>query len=352
LARQTDDRSTWMASGGHRPTLEMVAQAAGVGRGTVSRVINGSDQVSPSTREAVLRAVRELGYVPNHAARTLVTRRTDTVALVVSEPDERVFAEPFFARIVRGASVTLRRRGLQLLLATAGSPEEHAQLADYLTGHHVDGVMLASEHRDDPLPAQLAAAGVRYVHGGRPLSAEGGPVCFVDIDNVGGGRQATDHLLAQGRRRIATITGPADMVPGVERRQGYEVSLREAGQRLRQELVAEGDFSFASGMDAMARILRVAPDVDAVFAASDLMAMGAMRILRESGRRVPDDVAVVGFDDSPGASHSEPPLTTVHQPAERMGEEMARLLADRIVVEDPGSESVILDTRLVVRESA
>jgi DNA-binding LacI/PurR family transcriptional regulator len=190
------------------------------------------------------------------------------------------------------------------------------------------------------------------VHGGRPLSQEGGPVCFVDIDNVGGGRQATDHLLRLGRRRIATLTGPADMVAGVERRQGYEACLRESGQPLRPELVADGDFSYASGMDAMARVLQAAPDVDAVFAASDLMAMGAMRVLRESGRAVPEDVAVVGFDDSPGAPHSEPPLTTVHQPAERMGEEMARLLADRIMVEEPGPESVILDTRLVVRESA
>lgn len=334
-----------------RPTLEMVAQRAGVGRGTVSRVINGSQQVSPATREAVMRAVAELGYVPNHAARTLVTRRTDTVALVVSEPDDRMFAEPFFARIVRGASAALRELGLQLLLATAGEPKEHAQLADYLTSHHVDGVMLLSEHRDDTLPTRLAAAGVHCVHGGRPLNAGEGHL-LVDIDNFGGAREATHYLLQRGRHRVATIAGPGDMTAGVERLRGYTAALAEAGQPVAPDQVVRGDFSYPSGVTATRRLLQSAPDIDAVFAASDLMAMGALQVLRESGRRVPEDVAVVGFDDQPGSELAEPPLTTVFQPAERMGEEMARRLAALIASEEPAPDSVVLQTRLVRRESA
>lgn len=337
---------------GQRPTLEMVAERAGVGRGTVSRVINGSEQVSPATREAVLQAVEELGYVPNHAARALVTRRTSTVALVVSEPDDRVFAEPFFARIVRGVSATLRQRGLQFLLATAGSEEEHAQMAKYLTSQHVDGVMLISEHQDDTLPARLAAAGVYCVHGGRPLAVEGQPVSYVDIDNVGGAAAATEYLLRSGRQRIAAITGPGDMIAGVERRHGYEKALKEAGRPIAEELIVAGDFSFDSGVRAMRELQQVEPEVDAVFAASDLMAVGALRVLRESGLSVPGDVSVIGFDDSPGSEHSDPPLTTVHQPAERMGEEMARVLADGISSGTGDPVSVVLDTHLVIRESA
>ncbi|MBA0127059.1 LacI family DNA-binding transcriptional regulator [Haloechinothrix sp. YIM 98757] len=335
-----------------RPTLEQVAERAGVGRGTVSRVINGSQQVSPAARESVLRAVEELGYVPNHAARTLVTRRTDTVALVISEPDERVFAEPFFSRVVRGASATLRQQGLQLLLSTAGSREEHARMAEYLTSHHVDGVMLISEHRDDTLPTQLDAAGVRYVHGGRPLGTGDEPVSYVDIDNIGGARAATRYLLGAGRRRVATITGPQDMMAGLDRRRGYEDALREAGGAPSPELTVPGDFSYDSGVRAMRQLTDTDPGIDAVFAASDLMALGAMRVLRESGKRVPEDVAVIGYDDSPASEHSEPPLTTVHQPAERMGAEMARVLADGIASGSQEPVSIVLDTHLVVRASA
>ncbi|QVQ55155.1 LacI family DNA-binding transcriptional regulator [Spiractinospora alimapuensis] len=330
----------------------MVAQHAGVGRGTVSRVINGSDQVSQATREAVRRAIEELGYVPNHAARTLVTRRTDTVALVVSEPEDRVFTEPFFARIVRGASAELRQRGLQLVLAMAGGPEEHEQMATYLTSQHVDGVMLLSEHRDRTLAARLSEAGVPCVHGGRPLGTERDtPTRYVDIDNVGGSRAATEYLLRSGRQRIASIAGPPDMVAGLERREGYRDALRAADRAVDENLIVAGDFSHRSGADAMVDLLRRAPDIDAVFAASDLMAIGALRALRDAGRSVPGDVAVVGFDDSPGSEHADPPLTTVHQPAERMGVEMARVLAASLT-NPRENASVVLDTHLVLRDSA
>ncbi|GLW64100.1 LacI family transcriptional regulator [Actinomadura rubrobrunea] len=330
-----------------RPTLEEVAARAGVGRGTVSRVINGSPRVSRRAREAVLRAIDELGYVPNRAARTLVTRRTDTVALVVAESELRVFDEPFFAGIIRGISSELNATGLQLLLALAQSPEEYARLEQYLTGQHVDGVLLTSLHADDPLPAKLEANGVPTVLGGRPPGLT--PVSYVDVDNRNGARQAVQYLLDQGRRRIATVAGPQDMGVGIDRLAGYREALAEAGL---PELVVYGDFSEASGVAAAERLLEMAPDLDAVFAADDPMALGAMRVLKKRGRRIPDDVAVVGFEDSASAPVADPPLTTVHQSVEEMGRRMARLLVSRIRGEPVPEPVVILQTHLVLRESA
>jgi DNA-binding LacI/PurR family transcriptional regulator len=291
-----------------------------------------------------------LGFVPNRAARTLVTQRTDSVALVVSESEERFFAEPYFAAVVRGISAGLTGSGMQLLLAVAQSPAEREQLEHYLTGQHVDGVLLVSLHGVDTLPGRLEARGVPTVLGGRPLSGQ--PVACVDADNRGGARQAVAHLVAAGRRRIAAIRGPADMTVGQERHAGYLDGLADAGLAADYSLVEAGDFSLDAGVAAATALLDRRPDLDAVFAASDAMAIGAMRTLRGAGRHVPDDVAVVGFEDSPSAAHADPPLTTVHQPVEAMGREMVRLLLARIAGTTPEEPLVILPTHLVVRDSA
>src|SRR4051812_3079953 len=335
-----------MMTGG-RPTLEAVAARAGVGRGTVSRVVNGSPNVSAEAREAVQRAIDELGYVPNRAARMLVTRRTDTVALFVSESEERVFGEPYFAGIIRGISVGLADTGLQLLLAIARSAEDHACFERYLTGQHVDGVLLISLHGQDPLPRHLEDSGVPTVLGGAPVGVE--PVSCVDADNRGGAQDAVEHLIGLGRRRIATIAGPQDMRVGVDRLSGYRDALAAAGL---PELVGTGDFSEESGVRGMCELLAHEPELDAVFTASDPMAVGAMRVLKERGLRIPDDVAVVGFDDSATARHTDPPLTSVHQPLEAMGREMARLLVARIRGEPIPQPVVILKTHLVPRASS
>ena len=332
----------------NRPTLEAVAALAGVGRGTVSRVINGSPNVSEKARDAVQQAIQELGYVPNRAARALVTRRTDTVALVVSESELRVFDEPYFAGTIRGIGSALAETGLQLILAMAQSQEEHGRLEHYLTGQHVDGVLLLSLHGADPLPGRLEAMGVPTVLGGRPVGLT--PYSYVDMDNRAGARQAVKHLQGLGRRRIATIAGSQDMGVGVDRLAGYHDALRTSGA---PELVAYGgDFSEESGAAAMCELLAAEPELDAVFAASDPLAVGAMRVLKAEGRAIPGDVAVVGFDDSKIAMHTDPPLTTMHQPAEEMGRQMARLLVARINGEVLRQPVVILDTHLVRRESA
>jgi DNA-binding LacI/PurR family transcriptional regulator len=338
-----------------RPTLDEVAARAGVGRGTVSRVVNGSPQVSPEAKAAVQRAIEELGYVPNRAARALVTQRNDSVALVVSESEARVFGEPFFAGIIRGISSVLLETPLQLWLAMAQSPEERDRVNQHLTRQHVDGVLLLSLHDDDPLPGRLRERGLPAVLGGRPagmLIPDDQRVNFVDVDNAGGARLAVAHLAAAGRRQIAVIAGPQDMAVGVHRLAGYRQAIAEAGLKPDESLIGYGDFSEESGARAMRELLSARPGIDGLFAASDLMAFGAMRVLKDRGRRIPSDVAVVGFEDSALARQTDPPLTTVHQPVEEMGREMARLLLDRIRGEADEARSVMLDTHLVRRASA
>ncbi|MET8461926.1 LacI family DNA-binding transcriptional regulator [Micromonospora zamorensis] len=330
-----------------RPTLEAVAARAGVSRATVSRVVNGSTTVAEPIREAVTRAVAELGYVPNLAARSLVTQRTDSIALVMPEAATRVFSDDqVFPGIIRGVSQELEAADKQLVLMLAGSPAGHQRVERYTTGRHVDGVLFASLHGADPLPGTLARLGIPVVVSGRPLGDV--PVPYVDVDHVAGVTTAVRHMIDIGRRRIATIAGPQDMVAGIERLSGYRSAVTDAGL---PELIAVGDFTRESGAAAMRRLLTEHPDLDGVFAASDLMAHAALRTLREAGRRVPDDVAVVGFDDIETAAYTEPPLTTVRQPIVELGRRMTRQLL-RLAAGEEIEQAVMLPTELVVRESA
>lgn len=331
-------------------TLDAVAARSGVSRATVSRVVNGSTRVSSDVRRSVEAAIAELGYVPNRAARSLVTRRSGSIAVVITEPSGRLFSDPFFPRLLRGISTTLTARDLQLVLLMPASWSETHRTGDYLTGGHVDGVLLVSLHGDDPLPARLTAAGIPMILAARP--PRGSAASYVDVDNRGGARAAVEHLAASGRRIIATITGPADMAPGIDRLAGYRDALTEAGLPIDQDLIASGDFTQESGAEAMAALLRARSDIDAVFAASDLMAAGALTTLTAAGRRVPQDVSIVGFDDSPVATTTNPTLTSVRQPIEEMGQEMARLLLDSIEGVDRAARRVILATELIERASS
>lgn len=305
-----------------QPTLEQVARYAGVSRATVSRVVNGSPTVASALREVVERAVEDLRYVPNAAARALMTRRTDTVTLVAEESDSRVFGDPFFAQIVRGLSHELSGAGVQLTLSMTQSDQEIGLLARYLAGGHADGVLLISEHGGHGLAQKLVEAGIPVVIGGRPLDPRI-EVPYVDNDNTDGGRQAAQHLRQRGRRRVATIAGPQDMSAGRDRLEGFR---RELGRDLRSGRVEFGDFTLRSGEEAASRLLARSPDIDGVFVASDLMALGAMSVIRKAGRRVPADIAVVGFDDTEVARLAEPSLTTVRQHTEMQGRLMARVL--------------------------
>jgi DNA-binding LacI/PurR family transcriptional regulator len=341
------------------PTLEDVAREAGVSRATVSRVINGIRNVDPDIQEVVRQAIERTGYAPNRAARSLVTRRAETIALVVSGAGDehdgeqaaftaRVFADPFFGRVVTGVVGFLRPRAVHPVLMFAESDSARKQVVDYLRQGSADGALVVSTHAADPMPAQLAAEGLPAVCFARP--AVPAPVSYVDLAHRDGGRLAARHLLERGRRRAATICGPLDVPAGQERLAGFREGMERGG--VPYVPIAEGGFTLASGAAAMTRLLAEHPDVDGVFAANDLMAEGACQVLREHGRRVPQDVAVLGFDDSSVALTCSPPLTTVRQPVEEMASTMARLLQEFIHQERTEPTSVIFEPELVVRESA
>lgn len=342
---------------GSRPTLNDVARRSGVSRSTVSRVINGSPRVSPAVTERIRRAVTELGYVPNQAARSLVTRRKDAVAVVVTEPQTRLFVDPFFDLHLRGIRKELVQQGAQPVLLLIEEPDDYARVGNFLGGSHVDGALLFSLRADDPLLEMVARMGLPAVIGGRPYLTTGqssSAYTFVDADNRGGAREAVRHLVSLGRTRVATITGPLNQAAAVDRLDGYRDVLLDSTSRL----IVQGDFTFQGGADAMSALLDQSPDLDAVFVASDLMARGALHVLRDRGRRVPDDVAVIGFDDlAPLAEAMDPPLTTVHQDIEGNGRLMAQQLFRQIseTSENRGImplSSVITPTHLVFRETA
>ncbi len=288
--------------------------------------------------------------MPNRAARSLRTGRTDSIALVIPEPTNRLFSDPHFPRIVRGVTEVLSAHDLQLVLLAPQSRVDEERLEGYLTAGHVDGALLISLHGDDPLPARLTHRRLPVVVGGRP--PVGGSVSYVDVDNVGGAVSAVRHLVDLGRRAIATITGPPDMPAAQDRLDGYRRALQATGLPVEDALAESGDFSQDGGIAAMRTLLERRPALDAVFAASDLMGAGALQALREAGRRVPGDVAVVSFDDSPIAATTLPPLSSVRQPIEEMGREMARLLLAAVESRDNVPRRVILATELVVRGSS
>ena len=342
-----------MSSSKLRPrgvTLEEVARLAGVSRATVSRVVNGSPRVSADVRRSVESAVEHLGYVPNRAARSLVTRRSGSIAVVITEPTGRLFSDPFFPRLLRGVSATVSARDIQVVLLMPDTVADSRRTADYLVAGHVDGALLVSLHGDDPLLGRIAAAQIATVVVGRPLHDAG--VSYVDVDNRGGARTAVDDLIVGGRRVIASIGGPANMVAARDRLAGYRDAVARAGLGVDPTLEAVADFTQDGGEAAMRHLLATRPDLDAVFAASDLMAAGAMAVLDAAGRRVPDDVAIIGYDDSPVAATARPPLTSVRQPIEEMGQESARLLLELVDGADRAPRRIILTTELIRRASS
>ena len=330
------------------PTLESVAAVAGVSRATAGRVLSGSTTVGESARDAVLAAADELGYVTNRAARALMTRRSGSVAFVVAEPEERFFADPHFALVLRGAHAAVAEHDVQLVFSIVHGDAERERFERFARAGHLDGVILVSLHGDHPLPHTLAEAGIPVVLLGRPMAAITG-VSYVDADNVHGGRLAAGRLADAGRTRLATISGPRDMTVALDREEGFRAELATRG--LGPGVAAEGDFSVEGGRRAMAALLATPGGIDGVFAASDLMALGAFQAIADAGLRVPDDIAVVGFDDMPLAATVRPGLTTVRQPAVAMGAQLATGLL-RAIEDGAPADTVLVPTELVPRDSA
>ncbi|MBO0842130.1 MAG: LacI family DNA-binding transcriptional regulator [Nocardioides sp.] len=330
-------------------TLDEVARLAGVSRTTASRAINGGAKVSAKAQQAVDEAVRHLGFTPNTAARSLASRRTGSVALILPEPDERVFADPFFARALQLVTRYFGEHDRQVVLLIAQPGEEEQRMLRYLGGRPVDGAVVASHHGSDHLASHLADIGLPSVFIGRPwVGAD--RVTYVDSDNVAAGRRATRVLIDRGCRRIAHIAGPADMHAGADRLEGWRLELAAAG--LATDAVAQGDFTMSGGASACVALLDAHPDLDGIFAASDLMAAGAVRTLTARGRRVPDDVAVTGYDDLGIAEHTDPPLTTMRNPIADMAAEACRLLLDQMTGTATSPRRVVFVPDLVRRTSA
>jgi DNA-binding LacI/PurR family transcriptional regulator len=331
-----------------RPKLADVAEHAGVSAATASRVLTGSARVRPETRQQVEAAIASLGYVRNRAPRASVAQPTGSIAFMVCEDNARMFSEPFFPLMLRSVSRELSARGIQLVLLTAHAPRDYQIASRYLRGGHVDGALVISLHGKSPI--DLGRLGVPVVLAGRAVGPDTG-ISYVDADNAGGAQLAVEYLLKRGRTTVATIAGPPDMSPGADRLAGYRKAMSSAG-RSDPGLVVFGDFGRAAAEHAMGLLLDRRPAIDAVFAASDLMALGALHALRRAGRRVPEDVAVIGFEDSPLARHTEPKLTTVRQPVEAMG---ARMAAELLALIGRGGEDptqTVLPTELVIRDSA
>lgn len=333
--------------GAKRPTLEMVAAAAGVGRGTVSRVVNGSSQVSEQTVAAVNAAIEALGYVPNRAARSLASNRTMALALIVPENPERFLDDPYLAAVVRGIYARLEDSEYVLTLFVASSDPTRKTLR-YLRGGNVDGAIIVSQHERDNYLLSLRDV-MPIVFNGKPSEDGTPPYYYVDVDNEGAAREGTDYLVKNGRRRIAHIAGPHDMPAARDRVAGWQKALADAG--LPADALELADFTAAGGAQAMRELLAKHPDLDSVFVASDQMAVGALGVLLDAGISVPEQVAVVGFDNSSAALSGRIPLTTVSQPAMESGNKVADVLLRILAGESPESAS-ILPTTLVVRDSA
>jgi DNA-binding LacI/PurR family transcriptional regulator len=330
-----------------RPTIHDVARIAGVSRGTVSRALNGDAYVSAAALAAVQRAVAETGYVVNRAARSLVTRQTGSVVMVLSEPQEKLFEDPNYSTLMRVAMRRLADRDISLVIMLSANDGDRDRVVRYVRGGHCDGVLLVTTHSGDPLLDELSREHIPAVTCGE-IPGGRHHVPFAAADDRGGAQRMAQYLVDSGRRKIATITGPLDTPGGLLRLEGFCDIL---GRKATKKLIAYGDWTRRSGELAMTELMERAPDIDAVFAGNDVMAAGALAVLRGAGRRVPEDVAVAGFDDSSVAVSTHPPLTTIRQPLEHVAEETVRMLLELI---DGASEveSVVLPTELVVRESA
>ena len=331
-------------------TLEGIAKQAGVSRSTVSRVVNDDSSVRTEVRERVWKIIRETGYQPHAAARSLVTHRTRIIGVVIPEAVKKLFTDPFFPLLLYGVTETCNAHNYYLMLSLFNGPADQAEMYRRIIGSgHVDGMIVASAHVHDPLFPMLLRDGVPFVLAGRHPDAR---VSYVDVDNVGGARMAVEHLIRLGHTRIATITGPRTMASGEDRLAGYRQSLQAHGLAIDERLIAEGDYTEGSGFRGAQRLLPASPT--AIFAASDVMAIGALKALHEAGLQVPEDVVLVGFDDVSIASAIVPALTTVRQPISRMGSMAAEMLLSILANPDRGSippQKVILPTELVVRYS-
>lgn len=328
-------------------TLEDIAKMSGVSRSTVSRVINGNPNVSEETRTKVMDLIHSIGFQQNLAARGLAIRRTNVIGLVIPTGLTALFSDPYFPLVIQGVTSACYARGYSVMLWLAEPEFERKTISQIMYNGLIDGVIVSSMLMDDPIIYRLTESTQPFITIGRHPTND--QLSFIDVDNRTGAYQAVAYILHTGRRRVATITGPRNMISGRDRYQGYLDALRERGVHLQPELVREGDYTDISGYLAMKQLLPQRPE--AVFVASDAMAFAAMRAIQEAGLSIPEDIAVVGFDDIPTAATSKPPLTTVRQPIQKTGTLAAEMLIERVEHPETQACRIVLPTELVIRSS-
>lgn len=327
-------------------TLEDIAKISGVSRSTVSRVVNHDRRVSPATRQSVLKIIEEYNFYPNLAARGLASGHTNVLGVIIPAGVPSLFTDPYFPILLQGVSTACNKLDYSVMLSISDAEYEKRLVGRLVQNHLVDGVIVASTLIGDPIQTTLANSDLPFVIIGRQPNFVANDI---DVDNRQGVRQATDFLIEQGYTRIATITGPLNQMAGLERFDGYKDALLSVGMKVDTKLIAEGNFTEAGGYAGMKKLLQSKPD--AVFASSDMTAMGALRCLHEAGWRVPDDIGLIGFDDIPASSTITPTLTTVRQPIQGMGEAAAHLLIEIIESGSKEFHRITLPTELVIRNS-
>ena len=328
-------------------TLEDIARMSGVSRSTVSRVINGDPHVSDQTRVRVEDIIRSVDFQPNMAARSLAAGKTQVLGLVIPTGVSAIFSDPYFPLVIQGVSSACNAHGYSVMLWLAEPEYERRTIGQILNNGLIDGVIVTAMQIDDPLIERLSESKRPFVTIGRHPTNEN--ISYIDVDNRTGAYQAVSFILRTHHSRVAIINGAENMTSSWDRFQGYQDALCERGMTMHPELVAEGDYSDTGGYLAMKRLLPHRPD--AVFVASDSMAIAAVRAIHEAGLRVPEDIAVVGFDDIPAAATIKPALTTVRQPIQRMGSAAAEMLVDMIEHPSPQPRRVVIPTQLVIRSS-
>jgi LacI family transcriptional regulator, galactose operon repressor len=330
-------------------TLEDIAEIAGVSRSTVSRVVNEQPNVRADVRKRVLEVIQSTGYRPNVAARTLASQRSWTIGLILPLSVSFFFTDPYYPHLTKGIAQACNQYDYTLALFLVSSKEDEEKIFPRVSRHNLlDGVIVQSGHHGDQgIIGQLVDANMPLVVVGRPFRSDN--VSYVDIDNVNAAYNAVAHLIRLGYQRIGTITGPVASAVGIDRKDGYCKALVERGRAMDTSLIVEGDFTEAGGYYAMQKMLPANPD--AVFAASDIMTIGAMRAVRDAGLSVPEDIAFVGFDDLPIATLSDIQLTTIRQPVVSFGAKAVEILIDLIENGTTPPRHIIMDTELVIRDS-
>jgi len=329
-------------------TLESLAKMIGVSRSTISRVINGSPNVSPEVREKVLKAIQTTGFHPNAAARSLASQRSWMIGLVLPRNVASFFTDPYFPQLTQGIAYSCNEHDLSLTLFLVANKKDEEKIYPRVSrSKMLDGVLIQSGEAADELVNKLSTSSLPMVVLGRPWESKN--ITYIDVDNVDSALKATRYLVDLGYQRIATITGSLKSTASVDRLEGYRKCLTQTGRDFDPSLVAEGDFTENSGYLAMKKLLPQKPD--AVFCASDMMAVGAIRAIQEAGLRIPEDIALVGFDDIPLGGLTKIKLTTVRQPIEQFGVKAVDLLIDLIEKGNKPARRMFLDTELVVRES-